>query len=209
MRSFIAKKIIAKYKLLFFCLCSHLRFYIPRTWFDRLRWNVESVGDEVAAEATHEGRHWTQHQGSHLKMILYICVVYYTGFIEMLVITRSQKITGNLPKTTPKDPLAERHQDYQFRRINKTPDERRFFTRPQRTPARARLELSSSRTLHGLFTSLLVTCLMRMVALETTYLVIEESIDEGRDPDESEDSLVLTGQLLASLDLSVAPESIQ
>ena len=48
-----------------------------------------------------------------------------------------------------------------------------------------------------------------MVVLETIYLVVEESIDAGRDPDEPEHSLVLTGQLLASLDLSVAPESIQ
>ena len=47
-----------------------------------------------------------------------------------------------------------------------------------------------------------------MVVLETIYLVVEESIDAGRDPDEPEDGLVLTGQLLASLNLGVAPESI-
>ena len=83
-----------------------------------------------------------------------------------------------------------------------------LLTRPQRTPARARLELSSSRTLQGRFTSLLVTCLVTMVVLETIYLVVEESIDAGRDPDEPEDGLVLAGQLLASLNLGVAPESI-
>ena len=83
-----------------------------------------------------------------------------------------------------------------------------LLTRPQRTPARARLELSSSRTLQGRFTSLLVTCLVTMVVLETIYLVVEESIDAGRDPDEPEDGLVLTGQLLASLNLGIAPESI-
>ena len=65
-------------------------------------------------------------------------------------------------------------------RIYKTPDDRRIFTRPQRTPASARLELSSSRTLHGRFTSLLVTLMMMMtmVMLEATNLVVEESIDE-------------------------------
>ena len=44
----------------------------------------------------------------------------------------------------------------------------------------ARSELSSSRTLHGLFTSLLVTCFITMlVVLDTMfYLVIEESVDE-------------------------------
>ena len=47
-----------------------------------------------------------------------------------------------------------------------------------------------------------------MVVLETIYLVVEESIDAGRDPDEPEDGLVLTGQLLASLNLGVTPESI-
>ena len=56
------------------------------------------------------------------------------------------------------------------------------LTRPQRTPASARLELSSSRTLHGRFTSLLVTLIIMMmvmtVVLETTYQVIEASIDE-------------------------------
>ena len=94
-----------------------------------------------------------------------------------------------------------------------SPDPRRFrekfqtFTRPQRTPAIARLELSSSRTLHGRFTSLLVTCLtMRMVVL-MTYLVIEESVDERRDPDESEHSLVSPGQLLTALQFCVAPDS--
>ena len=94
-----------------------------------------------------------------------------------------------------------------------SPDPRRFrkkfqtFTRPQRTPAIARLELSSSRTLHGRFTSLLVTCLtMRMVVL-MTYLVIEESVDERRDPDESEHSLVSTGQLLTALQFCVTPDS--
>ena len=81
-----------------------------------------------------------------------------------------------------------------------------LLTRPQRTPARARLELSSSRTLQGRFTSLLVTCLVTMVVLETIYLVVEESIDAGRDPDEPEHSLVLPGQLLACLNLGVAPE---
>ena len=72
----------------------------------------------------------------------------------------------------------------------------------------ARSELSSSRTLHGLFTSLLVTCFITMlVVLDTIfYLVIEESVDERRDPDEAEDSLVPAGQLLASLNLCVAPD---
>ena len=86
-----------------------------------------------------------------------------------------------------------------------------MLTRPQRTPASARLELSSSRTLHGRFTSLLVTLIMIMitmmvmVVLETTYLVIEESIDERRNPDEAEDGFVATSQLLTSLNLCVAP----
>ena len=43
------------------------------------------------------------------------------------------------------------------------------------------MELSSSRTLHGRFTSLLVTLMMTMmtmVMLQMTYLVVEESIDE-------------------------------
>ena len=50
-------------------------FYILCTWFERLGWDVESVGDEVATEAAHEGRHWTQHQGSNLRMILFICTL--------------------------------------------------------------------------------------------------------------------------------------
>ena len=40
------------------------------TRFERLRWNVESVVDEVAAEATHKSAPWTQHKRSNLKLYL-------------------------------------------------------------------------------------------------------------------------------------------
>ena len=41
------------------------------------------------------------------------------------------------------------------------------------------------------------------------HLVIEESIDERRDPDEAQCCLVLTSQLLASLHFRVAPDSAE
>ena len=67
MRSFIAKRIITKY-LSAFALFGHIiDLCIIFTGFKRQRWNVEIVCYELATEASHEGRHWTQHQWSHLK----------------------------------------------------------------------------------------------------------------------------------------------